>query len=127
MTLFVVLTTIMSQVPVMQHSQCNTSLFLWLPVETGLLMGEQRPNTLRSKRLYMYQRCTDLIDGEHVEICNVVFMGVFDPRPALLLVYQLTDVFVHKLALLKTEINIRPGSEQYLEPSELVSSSSSPS
>lgn len=42
---------------------------------------------------------TDLIDGEHVEVGDVVLLGVLDSRPALLFVDQLADVLVHKLAL----------------------------
>lgn len=41
-----------------------------------------------------------LVDGEHVEISDVVLLGVLDPRPALLLINQLSDVLVDKLALL---------------------------
>lgn len=42
---------------------------------------------------------TDLIDGQHVEVGDVVLLGVLDSGPALLLVDQLADVLVHKLAL----------------------------
>lgn len=48
-----------------------------------------------------------LVDGEHVEICDVVLLGVLDPRPALLLVYQLSDVLVHKFALFEKR-HVRP-------------------
>lgn len=43
---------------------------------------------------------THLVDGEHVEVGDVVFLSVLDPGAALLLVDQLADVLVHKLALL---------------------------
>lgn len=45
---------------------------------------------------------TDLIDGQHVEVGDVVLLGVLDSRPALLLIDQLADVLVHKLALRHT-------------------------
>lgn len=48
-----------------------------------------------------------LVDGEHVEICDVVLLGVLDPRPALLLVYQLSDVLVHKFTLFEKR-HVRP-------------------
>lgn len=54
-----------------------------------------RPHTLEPKP----PPPTHLIDGEHVEVSGVVLLGVLDPRPALLLVDQLADVLVHKLAL----------------------------
>lgn len=44
---------------------------------------------------------TDLVDGEHVEVGDVVFLSVLDPGAALLLVNELADVLVHKLALLR--------------------------
>lgn len=42
---------------------------------------------------------TDLIDGEHVEVGDVVLLRVLDSRPALLFIDQLADVLVDKLAL----------------------------
>lgn len=42
---------------------------------------------------------TDLVNCEHVEVGDVVFLGVFDPCPALLLIDQLSNVLVYKLAL----------------------------
>lgn len=42
-----------------------------------------------------------LIDGEHVEVGDVVLLGQLDPGAALLLVDQLADVLVDKLALLE--------------------------
>lgn len=44
-----------------------------------------------------------LIDGEHVEVGDVVLLGQLDPGAALLLVDQLADVLVDKLALLEGE------------------------
>lgn len=94
----------------MQHSQCNTSLFLLLPVEKVLLQRTQHLDTLWSKYIYI-STCpvfaAHLVDGEHVEICDVVLLGVLDPRPALLLVYQLSDVLVHKFALFEKR-HVRP-------------------
>lgn len=73
-----------------------------------LLLRKQHPDTVRSKKTLLSPRMytctrdavgTDLVDGEHVEVGNVVFLGVFDPCPALLLINQLSNVLVHKLAL----------------------------
>lgn len=106
---FVVLTTVMLQLPVMQHSQCNTSLFLLLQAEKVLLQRTQHLDTLWSKYIFPHVQffAAHLVDGEHVEICDVVLLGVLDPRPALLLVYQLSDVLVHKFALFEKR-HVRP-------------------
>lgn len=40
-----------------------------------------------------------LVDGEHVEVRDVVLVRTLDPRHALLLVNELTDVLVHELPL----------------------------
>lgn len=40
----------MLQLPVMQHSQCNTILFISLPVEMALLPRTQHPDTLWSNK-----------------------------------------------------------------------------
>lgn len=42
-----------------------------------------------------------LIDGEHVEVGDIVLLGQPDPGAALLLVDQLADVLIDKLALLE--------------------------
>lgn len=55
---------------------------------------------------------TNLVDGEHVKVGDVVLLGVLDPRPALLLVNQLADVLVHKLTLLKKCHVRKPNSEK---------------
>lgn len=44
-------------------------------------------------------RCAHLVDGEHVEVGDIVLLGELDPGAALLLVDQLADVLVDKLAL----------------------------
>lgn len=68
----------------------------------------QRPDTLGSTEQAQLLSGTDLVDGEHVEVCDVVFLSILDPRPALLLVYQLADVLVHKLALFeKRQIRLK--------------------
>lgn len=50
-----------------------------------------------------FRLTTNLVDGEHVEIRDIILLGVFDPRPALLLVYQLSNVLVYKLALFEKQ------------------------
>lgn len=40
-----------------------------------------------------------LVQGQHVEVADVVLLGVSDPGPALLLVDHLPDVLAHKLTL----------------------------
>jgi len=40
-----------------------------------------------------------LVQSQHVEVADVVLLGVSDPGPALLLVNHLPDVLAHKLAL----------------------------
>lgn len=42
---------------------------------------------------------TNLVDGEHVEVCDVVLLGILDPGPALLLINQLSNVLVYKFTL----------------------------
>lgn len=49
--------------------------------------------------LFRFRGHTDLIDGQHVEVGDVVLVGRLDSRSALLLVDQLADVLVNKLAL----------------------------
>ena len=44
-----------------------------------------------------------LVDGEHVEVGDVVLLGEPDPGSALLLIDQLPDVLVHKLPLQDTQ------------------------
>lgn len=102
----VVLITIL-QLPLMQHSQFNTNLLILLPVEMALLSSVRRPDTMRAKHTPNIQFGTNLVNGEHVEVGDVVFLGVLDPRPALLLVDQLSDVLVHKLTLFE-KCHIRP-------------------
>jgi len=66
------------------------------PRRNGTAEGKQRPTHRGATAV---RPGTDLVDGEHVEVRDVVLVGVLDPRPALLLVDQLSDVLVHKLAL----------------------------
>lgn len=40
-----------------------------------------------------------LVQSQHVEVADVVLLGVSDPGPALLLVDHLPDVLAHKLTL----------------------------
>lgn len=40
-----------------------------------------------------------LVYGEHIEVSDVVLMGIFDSRHALLLVNQLSNILVHKFSL----------------------------
>lgn len=72
-----------------------------------LLSSVRRPDTMRAKHTPNIQFDTNLVNGEHVEVGDVVFLGVLDPRPALLLVDQLSDVLVHKLTLFE-KCHIRP-------------------
>lgn len=44
-------------------------------------------------------RCVHLVDSEHVKVGDIVLLGELDPGVALLLVDQLADVLVDKLAL----------------------------
>lgn len=44
-----------------------------------------------------------LINGEHVEMCDVMFLGVSDPGSALFLIDKLPHVLVHKLPLYYTQ------------------------
>lgn len=46
---------------------------------------------------------SNLVDGEHVEVGDVVFMSQVDPGSALLLVNQLANIFINKLPLLETK------------------------
>lgn len=80
----------------MQHSQCNTGYCSSL--KRRRCRREQRRHTQRSNALPPWRR-PHLVDGEHVEVGDVVFMSVLDPGSALLLVDQLSNVLVDELAL----------------------------
>ena len=43
--------------------------------------------------------CSYLIDGQHVEVRDVILLGVLDPGTAFHFINQLAHVFVNKLAL----------------------------
>lgn len=47
-----------------------------------------------------------LIDGEHVEVSDVVLLGQLDPGAALLLVNQLANVLIYKFTLSKEDRGI---------------------
>lgn len=88
----------------------------------ALLTRTQHPDTLGSKERAQLPSGTDLVDSEHVEVGDVVFLSVFDPRPALLLVYQLADVLVHKLALYeKRQIRLKTWQVSNLDTSQIAS------
>lgn len=40
-----------------------------------------------------------LVQGQHVEVTDVVLLSVSDPRPALLLIDDLSHILAHKLTL----------------------------
>lgn len=40
-----------------------------------------------------------LVNSKHIEMCDVVLLSIFDSGSALLLVYQLTHIFIHEFPL----------------------------
>lgn len=52
--------------------------------------------------LYAHGAFIYLVNSEHIEMCDVVLLSIFDSGSALLLVYQFTHIFIHKLSLNNT-------------------------
>ncbi len=88
---------------VLCHSQYNT-------VSLALLYGVQtcHHQTWTQHRrsgqcLYAHGAFIYLVNSEHIEMCDVILLSIFDSGSALLLVYQFTHIFIHKLSLSNTQ------------------------
>lgn len=51
-------------------------------------------HSCRINRLAVY-----LVNGEHIEVSDVILLGIFDPGSALFLINQLPHILIHKLSL----------------------------
>lgn len=45
-----------------------------------------------------------LINSEHIKVCDVIFMSIFDSCHTFLFINELTNIFIHKFPLKKREV-----------------------
>lgn len=70
---------------------------LWLPAQISSL---RNTGTRAHTPVSVATGCeVYLVQGQHVEVTDVVLLSVSDPRPALLLIDHLSHILAHKLTL----------------------------